>query len=342
MINLGITNLTMKQSVGTDVRAVPSCAKKISFTGATEVFKKNFLNTYEDILDVFAKNPQDDGVAGTLPTNWMARISSYPDDEKNIIIRKVYGAFRAAVKHFHPYNARKNSSSYSQHKANLENRRIKEASLFLTKALRHFGILPEGNSVIFKRRKVYGNYINRGYLLREKGQNPTLEKLFIKSFKPLNSLRYDANFNGKSAETAHWLYLNELNCKNISKIYWGDTKAAYIATEYETPPKYCSPIVQLKKSYNSLNDFGKDFERQTGLSLDDLLSRNIVPGRINRKGRFEPKSKEDLIMGYLHTELNNAGLMHSDLHKDNAVIGTDKDGKPIVKIIDIGGVMKKI
>ena len=46
-------------------------------------------------------------------------------------------------------------------------------------------------------------------------------------------------------------------------------------------------------------------------------------------------------MGYLHRELNDAGLMHSDLHKDNAVIGTDENGKPIVKIIDIGGLMKR-
>ena len=342
MINLGTTNLTMKQSFGTDVKSVPSCAKKISFTGATEVFQKNFLNTYNEIVDVFAKNPQDDGIAGMLPPNWLARISANTEQEKDELIRKVYKAFRAAVKHFHPYNAKKNSKDYSKNKANLENKRIKEASLFLTKSLRRFGILPESNSVIFKRRKVYGNYINRGYLLREKGQNPTLEKLFIKSFKELNPLRHDANLNGKNAETAHWLYLNGINCENISKIYWGDTKGAFMATEYETPPKYCSPIVQLKKSYNSLSDFGKDFERQTGLSLEDLLSRKIVPGRINRHGRFEPKSKEDLIMGYLHTELNNAGLMHSDLHKDNAVIGTDKNGKPIVKIIDIGGVMKKM
>lgn len=341
MINLGTTNLTMKQSLGTDKTSVPYNSKKVVFGGATEIFKREFIHSQKEILDVFAKYPEDDGIAGSLPANWLAKIAIKTEKERKEVILKIHKAFRAAVKHLHPYNAEKGSNEYAEHRANLENKRIKEASVFLTNALRHFGILAEDSSVNFKRRKVYGNYINRGYVLKEKGQNPTLEKLFIKSFRPLNPLRPDANFNGKEAETAHWLYLNQINCKNISKFYWGDTKGAYIATEYQTPPKHCSPIVQLKDSYSSLKEFGKDFENQTGLSLDDLLSRGIKPGKLNSKGRFVPKSKEDLIMGYLHTELNNAGLMHSDLHKDNAVIGTDENGKPIVKIIDIGGLMKR-
>ena len=333
----------VKFNTAFDLNTKKIVRNSVSFTGVTEVFQKRFIQTQKEIADVFAKHPEDDGIAGSLPANWLAKIADKSKEEQSFIVAKIFKAFRAAIKHFRPYNApKKTKSSYSQHKANLENKRIKEASVFLTKALRHFGILSEENSVNFKRRKVHGNYINRGYVLKERGKNPSLEKLFIKIFKNLDPRRPDANFNGKDAETAHWLYLNQIKCKNISKIYWGDTKGAYIATEYETPPKHSSPIVQLKQSYKSLGDFGIDFERQTGLSLEDLLNRGIVPGKIDRKGRFVPKSKEDLIMGYLHRELNDAGLMHSDLHKDNAVIGTDENGKPIVKIIDIGGLMKNI
>lgn len=336
-------SVLQKNKCNLDLKNSASECQKVSFMGTTEIFRRSFLQTQKEISDVFAKFPEDDGVAGALPANWLAKIAHKSPEEQKNIISKVFKAFRAAVKHFRPYNApQRPKKLYSQHKANLENKRIKEASLFLTKALRHFGILSAENSVYFKRRKVYGNYINRGYVLKEKGNAPTLEKLFIKSFRKLNPKRPDANFNGKEAETAHWIYVNKINCKNISKFYWGDVKGAYIATEYETPPKYSSPIVQLKKYYKSLDAFGVDFERQTGLSLNDLLSRGIKPGKINSKGLFVPKSKEDLIMGYLHTELNNVGLMHYDLHKDNAVIGTDKNGKPIVKIIDIGGLMKKI
>lgn len=342
MINLGTTNITMKQLNGAGILPAPNNANNISFTGVTEVFQKNFVQTQREIADVFSKFPEDDGIAGSLPKNWLARINASSEEEKNVIIMKIHKAFRAAVKHLHPYNGKIDFESKEYlHKHRLENTRRKEASKFLTRALQHFGILPEGNSVDFKLRKVHGNYINRGYVLKERGKNPSLEKLFIKCFKRLNPLRYDANHNGKDAETAHWLYLNQINCKNISKFYWGDTKGSYIATEYETPPKHCSPIVQLRESYSTLEDFGKHFQRQTGLSLDDLFSRGIRPGKINRFGRFVPESKEDLIMGYLHRELNDAGLMHSDLHKDNAVIGTDENGKPIVKIIDIGGLMKR-
>ena len=133
-------------------------------------------------------------------------------------------AFRAAIKHLKPYNAPEQSKEYSMRKVQLENKRVKEASHFLTKALRHFGILSETGSVNFKRRKVHGSYINRGYVLREKSENPTLEKLFIKTFKNYNKDTINANYNGTYAEMAHGLNINELNCKYISKIYWGDVK----------------------------------------------------------------------------------------------------------------------
>ena len=313
-----------------------------SFTGAADIFAKKFIETQKEIDEIFLKNPEDNWIAGSLPQGWLEKLQKFPEDTRKDVTQKIFLAFRAAVKHLKPYNAPKTSKDYSINGQNKENRNAKEASKYLTKALRHFGIIPETNSVNFKRRKVFGQYINRGYVLKEKGQNPTLEKLFIKIFKKTNPDILDTNYNGVKAETAHWLNLNQINCKYISKIYWGDIKGNFIASEYATPPKYISPIVKFKAAYNTLQDFYHDFQKQTGIDVTELIDRNITPGKTNPKGLYVPKSKEEIIIGYLQSELDEAGLRHLDLHKDNAVIGTDENGKAIVKIIDIGGVVKQI
>lgn len=342
MKNLGNINLTMKQSFGTDLKkqSVPCFIKNVSFTGAGDVFRKTFVATQKEIADVFEKDVMSDGIAGSLPKNWLGKIKAKSGNCSDDNVRGVFQAFRAAVKHLKPYNAPLKSKEYSKHRADLENKRIKESSEYLTKALRHFGVLDDGNSIYFKRRKVQGSYIDRGYVLVERGKNPSLEKLFIKIFKKLNPELIEANFNGKYAETAHGLNLNELNCRYISKVYWGDMKGGFMATEYESPPKFSSPIVHFKKSYETLQDFAKDFFTQTGIEITELISRGIRPGKTNRQSRFEPYPKGDLIIGYLQSELEKVGLYHGDLHKDNAIIGTDEKGRAIVKIVDIGGVMK--
>ena len=316
-------------------------SKPLSFTGATDIFTKHFIETQKEIEEIFIKDPESNWIAGSLPAGWIKKLENYPAETKNEIIKKIFLAFRAAVKHLKPYNAPARSKEFNQQKRNLENRRIKEASHFLTKALRHFGIIPETNSVNLKRRKVTGRYIDRGYVLREKGKNPSLEKLFIKKFRDSIPDSIEADYNGVKAETAHWLNLNKLNCKYISKLYWGDIKGNYITSEYATPPRHISPIVRFKSSYQTLQDFYYDFQKQTGIDVTELIDRNINPGKTNPKGRYVPKSKEEIIIGYLQSELEKAGLRHLDLHKDNAVIGTDENGKAIVKIIDIGGVVKE-
>lgn len=310
----------------------------INFCGATDIFQKEFIKTQKEIADIFVKDPDCDGIAGTLPTNWLARIKANSEEEKDEIIKKVLHAFRAAIKYLHPYNAY--PKEYKQHRAELENKRIKEASEYLTKSLRHFGILSDEGSVNLKKLKVHGHYMNRGYVLKEKSKKPELERLFIKTFKPINPIYPEADFNGKYAEIAHWLNINELDCKHFSKFYWGDIKGNFMVSEYVTPPKYSSSIVRFKAFYDTLQDFSTDFLKQTGIQVTDLISRGIRPGKTNRQGQFVPKDKVEIISEYLQSELDAAGLYHGDLHKDNAIIGTDENGKAIVKIIDIGGIIK--
>ena len=141
VINLGTTNLTMKQSFGTDYKSVPCFVNKTTFTGATDIFRKTFVSTQKEIAAVFENDKAADGVAGNLPKNWISKINAKTEEEKNQIIKKVLLAFRAAIKHLKPYNAPEQSKEYSIRKVQLENKRVKEASHFLTKALRHFGMI---------------------------------------------------------------------------------------------------------------------------------------------------------------------------------------------------------
>ena len=347
MENLGIRNYTMKPFYGMGQKPIPysylniknNPNKNIAFCGVTEVLSKKFISTQKEIVDEFLKDTQSNWVAGNLPPNWLFKINGKTEEERNCIIKKVFLLLRSAIKHLKPYNAPKTSKEYNQHKANLENKRLKEASEFLTKGLRHFGIIPETNSVSFKILKVKGNFTKRAYLLKEKGQSPSLEKLFIKSFKNINPISNNADYNGAYSELAHWLYLNDkTQCPYFSKIYWGDTKGKYIALEYETPPKHISPIVKFKKEYENIYEFAKDFYRQTNIELTDLIEKGINPGKINKNNKFEPNNKNELIISYLQEILKEYNLYHTDLHNENAIIGQTKTGQAIVKIVDIGGI----
>ena len=316
--------------------------KQVAFKGVTEEFSKKFIRTQKEIIDEFIKDPKSNWIAGNLPESWLKKINCKNQDEKNKIIKNIFMIFRSAIKHLKPYDAQLGSNEYKQVKADLENKRIKEASRFLTKGLRHFGILSETNSVILKKLKVNGAYIKRGYVLKEKGNNPTLEKLFIKKFKRINPLSLECDRNGQYSEIAHGLFLNNnVPSEYITKFYWGDTKAGYMTSKYETTPRHISPIVNFKESYENIESFAKDFNEKTGIKLEDIIEQDIIPGTF-MQNRFYPYSKETIILKFLQKILGNYGFHHSDLHNLNAIIGTSSKGKPIVKIVDIGGISKEI
>ena len=336
MINLGINNYTMKPFRGTEQNSVPLSHQQVTFCGVTEELSKRFIKTQKEIIDEFVKDPASDWIAGNLPKSWLAKINHLPKNQQKEIQEKVFLVFRSAIKHLKPYCAPKYSKEYNQHKAELENRRLKEASIFLTKGLRKFGILPETNTVSFKILKVNGSYTKRAYLLREKGKNPTLEKLFIKKFTKLKT-DYFADFNGQFSEIAHGLYLNKkIKSKYMGKFYWGDTKTGYMAEEYQTLPQHASYIVKFKNYYPTMSSFFQELHSKTGIHINELTRYGVVPGKKTNKG-FEPYSKEHIIIGLLQAILKKHGLFHNDLHNLNAIIGSTNDHKPIVKLVDIGG-----
>lgn len=333
MINLYVPNINIKQNTENK--------QSLAFLGATEVFSKRFISTQKEIIDEFIKDPQSNWIAGNLPESWLAKLNGKTNDERQEITQKIFMLFRSAIKHLKPYSASPLSKEYNRAKVNLENKRIKEASKFLTKGLRHFGILSETNSVYLKKLNVTGQYIKRGYSLKEKGKNPTLEKLFIKKFKKINPISLEGDLNGQYSEIAHGLYINnKVPDKYITKFYWGDTQTGYMASKYEITPRHKSPIVKFKSSYDTVDEFGEDFYNKTGIQLTEILDKGIIPGVI-RQNKFHPYSKEALILRFLQSLLDEYDLHHFDLHNLNAIIGSTETGGPIVKIIDIGGIASK-
>jgi len=314
-------------------------SKQPSFCGVTDVFRKTYVRTQSEIIDAFQKDQKSDGIAGELPPYWLAKLSNRTAEEKEIIIPQILKAFRAAINHLKPYMVDKKSKIYQERCAQNENRRVKEASRYLTKALRHFGILSDTNEVRFHKLKATGSYTKRTYTITEKGVMPSLERLFIKIFKPLSINSAYADVHGKYAELAHGLFINsKLPNKHIVKIFWGDTKANYLAAEYVCPPKRISPIVQLKKSYATLNDFAADLFRQTGIQIKDLNNRGVGFGKFSFKdGRFYPYDKDHIVAKLIDSILADAKFSHSDLHDQNAIIGNN-NGFAILKLIDIGGI----
>ena len=309
-----------------------------SFHGVTDVFRKTYLKTQAEIIDAFQKDPKASGIAGELPPYWLAKLNNLSTEEKEIIIPRILKAIRAAIKHLKPYTVDKKSKIYIERCAQNENRRVKEASKYLTKALRHFGILPDTNEIRFRKLKSTGSYTKRTYAIIEKGTTPSLEKIFIKLFKPLKTNSIYADIHGQYAELAHGLYINsKIPSKHIVKIFWGDTKANYLAAEYIYPPKRISSIVHLKKSYATLNDFAADLFRQTGIQIKELNSRGVEFGTFAQKdGRFYPYNKDRIITKLINAILGEAKLSHYDLHDQNAIIGNN-NGFGILKLIDIGG-----
>ena len=147
--------------------------------------------------------------------------------------------------------------------------------------------------------------------------------------------------HGQYAELAHGLYANsEIKNNVIQRYYWGDTSQGYMATEYLVPPKHVSPIVKLKQIYSDAAEFAADFYRQTGLRLKDLHQYNVPYGNMDNKG-FIPLDKATIINKYISSVLEKANLKHTDLHDQNAIIGSTRDGQPVLKLIDIGGVLER-
>lgn len=184
-----------------------------------------------------------------------------------------------------------------------------------TNTLRELGIIPSSNQIIIKKKNAQGTILTGAYTIKERGKNKTLEPLFIKKFYD-NSGKHSANIEGIFAELALGLHLNKLSDnEHILSPYFGDIKAKFMVSKYEITPQnikipralsqeelYCSPSA-LKSYFEKLNNITNDYT-----NLNKLLAKY--------------------------------GFEHRDLHDQNVIITRNKCGKLILKLIDLGKIVK--
>lgn len=191
-----------------------------------------------------------------------------------------------------------------------------QVSKDFTQMLHNLGVISETNQIIIKKRKVDGAIITGAYTIKERGKNKTLESLFVKQFYD-NTGKFMANKEGIFAEIALGLHLNKISGKNehILSPYFGDTKAKFMVSKYEMIPQnikipraltleelYLKPSA-LKEQFSKLRTLTKDYT-----NLDKLLAK--------------------------------LGFVHQDLHDQNIVITRNKKGNLILKLIDLGKIVK--
>ena len=191
-----------------------------------------------------------------------------------------------------------------------------QVSKDFTQMLHNLGVISETNQIIIKKRKVDGAIITGAYTIKERGKNKTLEPLFVKQFYD-NTGKFMANKEGIFAEIASGLHLNKISGKNehILSPYFGDTKAKFMVSKYEMIPQnikipraltleelYLKPSA-LKEQFSKLRTLTKDYT-----NFDKLLAK--------------------------------LGFVHQDLHDQNIVITRNKKGNLILKLIDLGKIVK--
>ena len=76
-------------------------AKPLSFTGATDIFTKHFIETQKEIEEIFIKDPESNWIAGSLPAGWIKKLENYPADTKNEIMYLCKFGFGKAAASFY-------------------------------------------------------------------------------------------------------------------------------------------------------------------------------------------------------------------------------------------------
>lgn len=270
--------------------------KRIKFQGATRTLKKCHFKTKNEIVEVFTKHPNSDGIAGSLPNGWLENIKQLPKDKKSYIIKNVYKFFRDNFAHNH------------------NEKELVKISKKFTNKLRELGVIPQTNQVVVKKKNARGATIAAAYTIKERGENKTLEPLFIKLFR--RNLMLGEDKEGAFAELALGLHLKKLlGNEHILNTYFGDTKGRFLVSKYEISPQN----VKIPKP----------------LTLDELF--NQKDGLKNYFENLKTITKDNVDFKKL---LEKYGFVHKDLHDQNVVITKNKQGKLRLKLIDLGKIVK--
>ncbi len=184
-----------------------------------------------------------------------------------------------------------------------------------TNILRETGVISPENKIVIKKRNVDGAIITGAYTIKERGKNKSLEPLFVKMFYD-NSGKKSADKEGVFSETALGLHLNRLyRDEHILCPFFSDTKAKFMVSRYEIMPQ--------------------NVKVPRGLNKEELYSS---PSAL--KNYFE--KLKTLTKDYIDFEkfLAKQGFEHQDLHNKNIIVTRNKRGSLILKLIDLGKIVK--
>ena len=161
---------------------------KPSFTsGITRKLSRNYYHCEADVVEIFNKHPQKNGIAGQLPISWIKKITP---NKKHEVIKEIYTQFAKSVE---------------LAKINIEN----AAQNINTILHKHKILSPEQSYNIIKVDTSGAVYTANGYILA--GNNT--DSYFIKEFADLSSksprlYQLMTESNGKFVELARALNIN--------------------------------------------------------------------------------------------------------------------------------------
>ncbi len=292
--------------------------------GITRKLSRRYYHCEPDIVQIFDKHPQKKGIAGRLPASWIKPLNSSSAGNKRNIINRIYICIAETIK--------------------IANTNSKKAADNLNSILKKYKILRPDQSYSIKKADTSGAvYTANGYILY--GKN--IDSLFIKEFADLSGkdprhYRWMTEKNGKFVELARALHLNkQTNDRHIMHTYWGDTQNGYMVSEYVEPLKeYKSPI-EIKEFYNNENELIEDLRKKYGFTLREIKKYKVKTG-YEYDNKFYSYPEDLIIYNYFSSMLEKYGLKHYDLqyNTDNYIITRDKNGNPLLKLIDFGGISK--
>ncbi len=191
-----------------------------------------------------------------------------------------------------------------------------EISRQFTAVLRKHKIIPEENQIIVKKRNLDGKVLKGAFTISERGPKKTLEPLFVKQFINNSGKRY-ADSEGMLPELALGLHLGKIiGNERIFRPYFGDTKGSFLVSKYEITPQN----VRIPRKLKKWEAFDEEKIQEYFATLRKITGDNSDIQKILSRKDFE----------------------HHDLHDENVLITRNKNGRLIVKLIDLGNIVHQI
>lgn len=293
---------------------------KPSFTsGITRKLSRNYYHCEADVVEIFNKHPHKNGLAGQLPISWIKKITP---NKKQEVIKEIYTQFAKSVE---------------LAKINIEN----AAQNINTILHKHKILSPEQSYNIIKVDTSGAVYTANGYILA--GNNT--DSYFIKEFADLSSksprlYQLMTESNGKFVELARALNINNrIKDRHIMHTHWGDTKNGYMVSEYVKPLKEYKSPVEIKEFYDSEKTLINDLYKKYGFTYEEIKKYKVQTG-YEYENKFYSYPEDRIIYNYFSNLLEKYGLKDYDLqcNPDNYIITADKQGNPLLKLIDFGGI----